>query len=184
MAEDSKKANEEGKGRAPRSGFLGGLLRSWTGKAMLIGLAVVLLGYAAKLYYDEVSKPATLRRSEQAEITVSKAVDNLVAHVDRQKEANDPLPANVGWTPVTMPCGQSIPLPANTWEHPTWKVLGIGGADRYAFQYRFRKSGRTFELLARTDGDCDGLHEVHRAGGELTWSGLSPFHITIDNPGE
>ena len=130
------------------------LLANVWARAGVVGLGIVLLGFAAKTYYQKASVSEAVIQSAEVENRLSKSVDALAEHLSAQKERK--LPESVGWTPRELPCGLSVEVPRTEASHPTWKAVGIDLSKATFFQYLFRTDGSKFELLARADNDCDG----------------------------
>ncbi len=155
------------------------LLGSTLGKATLVGLVIVILGVIARQVYDQATIPEEKRRSTEVEGLLSDSVGALKDYVEK----HGALPPSAGWTPAEIACGEPVPVPPEAAAHETWVALGVRFEASTTFQYRFRARGDDFELLARADNDCDGVHQVHKLTGGKNWSGLGA-RIQVDNPGE
>lgn len=150
-------------------------------RAAIAGALVLALAYGAKLYYDVASVPDTQREAETMETVLEVAAEALAEHL----KAHKALPEDAGWTPTTTDCGEVTTIPAEEAGHPTWVTLKLKLDAPTRFQYRFRnRDDDRFELLARTDRDCDGLYEVHQITGGLGWTGLSADRLSVQNRGE
>jgi hypothetical protein len=149
--------------------------------ALLLGA-----GYGAKVYFQEANVPVEKRRAAVADEVVYAAVARLSEHVGDYDGEGSPYPARAGWTPPSISCGEPVTLAPGAWSHPTWELLGIAPEGTTVYQYRFRRRGEDgFELLARTDSDCDGVYQVRRASGKTKWTGgLGKTVVSVDNPGE
>ena len=158
------------------------LPQSTLAKAAAAGLLILVASFAGKSYFDQHSIPETKKRSASTSELLKTSYKALESH----HEAKGTFPANAGWTPQGLPCGQVVEVSAVEANHPTWKVLGIDLGAPTSFQFRFRLTRVSgFELLARTDHDCDGVYEVHRLEGEEgKWGGINQTKVELDNPGE
>lgn len=160
------------------------LLSGQTGRALLIALLIVLAAAGAKLYYDtHTTEPARVAKLTE-EGRVDALVDAIEAWVGDHRDAERPFPDDTPWTPSTLECGRDAITPEVEAAHPTWKALGATFEGPGRYQLRFTATQDRFELLARTDADCDGIHEVMRRSGEVGLAGLSLDPPKLDNPGE
>jgi hypothetical protein len=67
-------------------------------------------------------------------------------------------PASAPLTPARVPQGQRELDPPGTWEHPTWRRLGISWDVEHAYSFEFEsryEQGRAL-FVARAVGDLDG----------------------------
>lgn len=164
---------------------MGKLLGTWWGRLIMVGLVILGVSYAAKLAWQEASTPAEV--TQRAE--VGAALDGVGAALEAwrkaQPEGAPALPEGVDWTPSRLDCGQMATVDPKEAAHPTWAALGLDLGKPSPYQLRFRQVDKDrFELLARTDEDCDGLHQVHRLTGRLGWGTSVDTHYSLSNPGE
>ena len=160
------------------------LFTSPAGQFTLVGLVVLGAAFAAKVYYDQVSIPVSEIAGDAVQDQLKAMASKLDTHVAAQPEGKSPFPERAGWTPATLTCGAPTKADAKAATHPTWKVLGLDFAEPVHYQFLFYSEGKTFSLVARTDFDCDGLHQVLRIKGEHGFTGLTIGDLTVDNPGE
>lgn len=165
-------------------GILKGLFSSKGGQAALAGILIVLLSYGAKLYYDQQTRDPVRFRAQTTDELLLGVPGKLEAFASAQPEGAPRLPQSTPWAPSSLLCGEEGQAGAEA-KHPTWAVLGLSWEKPSRFQYRFRAlEGDRFELLARADEDCDGVYQVHRLRGGLSWSGVKADPLTVDNPNE
>ncbi len=160
------------------------LKSSW--KILLPAGLILGAGFVGKVYFTQQNIPKEKTQGAGVDAVLADAVDKLSALVDTYDGNGNPFPAAAGWTPAAVSCGEDAPVVASDWEHPTWVLLGIAPDAPTPFQYRFRASKEDgFELMARTDRDCDGLFQVRTRRGRAVWTGgLDTGILTTDNPGE
>jgi hypothetical protein len=161
------------------------ILASKVGQAALAGLVMILLSYGARVYYDQKTQDPVKFRAQTTSETLERARDALSAAAARRAEGDPTLPASTPWVPAALLCGEEAAATPEEAAHPTWATLGLAWDKPQRYQYRFRALDQErFELLARADEDCDGVYQVHRLRGAVTWTGLSAEKITLDNPNE
>lgn len=160
------------------------LKSSW--KVLLPAALILGAGYGAKLYYTQQNIPEERTRAANVDTVMAEAVSKLEAHVSAFEGEGNPFPSDAGWSPERLVCADPTPTTPATWAHPTWQLLGVApeGATRYQFRFRGNRH-KGFELLARTDSDCDGIYQVRRIKGSTAWTGgLTTEAPVVDNPGE
>jgi len=116
--------------------------------------------------------------------TLPGGVDGHVHNVTFSGSGALSFPDDTPWTPAVLECGRPGHATPQEAAHPTWKALGATFEEPSLYQLRFTATAQGYELLARTDADCDGLYEVLRRTGSVGYSGLSSDPVKMDNPGE
>lgn len=157
-------------------------LWSRTGRVLVASVLIASLAYVGKLYYAHETRPETVVRAGEIEALLGAMSEALEA---REGQAGAAPLGTAPWTPATLPCGVAAPVPPEEAAHPTWRALGWAPKDaptRHQLRYLVTPDG--FEVIARSDFDCDGLHQVFRLRGERGALGLKLAPVTIDNPGE
>jgi hypothetical protein len=160
------------------------LKSSW--KVLLPAVIILSAAFVGKLYFTQQTIPEERTQALTVDATIREAIEKLGAYVEAQEGDTNPYPGNAEWTPLRMSCGEPALVTDATFAHPTWKVLGIAPPEQTQFQYRFRADkARGFELLARTDRDCDGIFQVRQVRGKASWTGgIESSQVLVDNPGE
>lgn len=157
-------------------------LWSRTGRVIIASVLIALLAYVGKLYYTHETRPETVVRAGEIEALLGTMSEALEAHA--AKEGAKPLDA-APWTPATLPCGVAVSVPPKEAAHPTWRALGWAPKDApMRHQLRYLPKADGFEVLARSDFDCDGLYQVFHLRGERGALGLKLLPVMVDNPGE
>lgn len=92
-------------------------------------------------------------------------------------------PGSVGLTPSTVPAGQRVTDPPQTWDHPTWVELGFSFNVPHAFSFAFESKNApdisTFRATAQGDLDGDGSLSTFELGGEVK-AGGEPITGSMD----
>lgn len=157
-------------------------------RAGLVGLVIVCVAYGSKLYYQEQRRPDT-----SAQEALEGKLEGWFKAFDEDAKASQDLtafykalPEAPSWHPANLSCGQSLvkfaPKPADWANIPTPKDWE---STRTGFQMSLRREREGLTLLARRDGDCDGLYEVRRLRVGFAWTGgLTREEIVIDNENE
>ena len=150
-----------------------------------IAVVIMVAGYAAREWYAAQQLPDALGQHRAAEEVLREAQEKLDSWAEAQPDGAPFLPPDTEWTPKGLPCGGKATATPDEAKAPAWVALGIGWEGQTHQQARFRAlSPSSFELLLRSDNDCDGLFQVHRLIGFASSSGVSEARITVDNPGE
>jgi hypothetical protein len=93
-------------------------------------------------------------------------------------------PAGVGLTPDQVPRGEAMLDPPGTWDHPTWRTLGIEWTvpHHYSFAFLSENSPGTalFEARAHGDLDGDGVFSTFEIAGESK-DGREPVIYPIES---
>jgi len=160
------------------------LLSTNTGRFALLGLIIVGVAFAARTYYDQVTQPPSAVAKLSQEGLLAGMVDATELWVATHSEQPRAFPDDTPWTPAVLECGRPGHATPQEAAHPTWKALGATFEEPSLYQLRFTATAQGYELLARTDADCDGLYEVLRRTGSVGYSGLSSDPVKMDNPGE
>jgi hypothetical protein len=92
-------------------------------------------------------------------------------------------PESVPLTPERVPAGDPVTDPAGTWDHPTWRRLGVEWTVPHYFSYAFESRnapGRAvFHARAHGDLDGDGVLSTFAVGGESR-DGAEPTTSALD----
>jgi hypothetical protein len=132
-------------------------------------LSVAIVGSVLAVMVPTIAR--NLRASRMAE-----PIDGLnrVAMAASSMAASRPAfmayPAGVSLTPAQVPRGEPRVDPAGTWDHPTWRMLGLSftAAHYYSFEFLSRNEpdGAVFEARAHGDLDGDGVLSTFEIAGE------------------
>ena len=137
-----------------------------------VAALIILLGATAyKEYQDSQRLDEDAERARVTQV-LERHHAALSESLDAQQDQAaflETLPLTSPWLPQELPCG--VEAAARGSLHPAWQLLwapqaqGQGAEDDAPMRYqiRFARSPRdgTLTWLARRDGDCDGLYEVH-----------------------
>lgn len=154
------------------------------GRGILVGGLILGASAAGKAYYDQETEPIALKRGKALEETLQNLQEKIADYPSARQETDPERLAGAGWTPANASCGEAVKADPKEVAHPTWKALELDLSKPTIYQFRYREDDRGFELLARTDNDCDGIYQVHRIRGARTWSGGVDARTTVDNPKE
>jgi hypothetical protein len=88
-------------------------------------------------------------------------------------------PGSAPLTPSVVPRGELVSDPPGTWEHPTWRVLGLHFEEPHAYSFAFESENgaerSTFRATARGDLDGDGNLSTFLITGECPRGGAPAF---------
>jgi hypothetical protein len=80
-------------------------------------------------------------------------------------------PASCALTPATVPRATLVTDPPNTWNHPTWRLLGFSIETPHAYSFQFDSQNgpavSRFTVEAHGDLDGDGVVSTFRTGGSV-----------------
>ena len=123
-------------------------------------LAVMVPAFAKNLHASRLAEPLDgLNRIAARASAIAAARPPAIAY-----------PASVGLTPEQVPRGEAHLDAAGTWDHPTWRTLGIEWTVPHHYSFEFlsenRPSGALFEAKAHGDLDGDGVFSTFEIAGE------------------
>lgn len=179
-------AQEDARRPNPLTRLLRFLVTTPTGRFALGALALLLAAVVARAYWVEHTRPAEEVRRQDVGALLDAAQEALKTWSDGRAEGAPPFPDNTPWTPAALECGREAAVSPGEAAHPTWTALQVRFEGPARYQVRFSSDPKTltWELLARTDADCDGVYEVFRRSGGLGIAGLTTRPPQVDNPGE
>lgn len=160
---------------------LKGLFTTRTGWTIVAGLVVIGAAAAAKFYTEQHSAPERVVAADGLEEILAAVPEALEVYQSAHPEG---VLDEAAWTPAVVDCGRSAQATEAERANPTWSTLGIALDKPTRYQFRFHSHDAKWQLLARTDSDCDGLYEVYQLQGNTDWSGHHTDSLKIDNPGE
>jgi hypothetical protein len=160
------------------------LFTTRSGGYVLVGLLLVGAASAGKVYYGQVNAPEAARASSGVEASLAGVEDALAAYKDSRGDGESVLPPDAPWTPADLECGTEGKATTAEASNPTWSALALPLDKPTRYQFRFRSRESDWDLIARTDTDCDGIYKVFHLKGTSGYNGSSIEPIKIDNPRE
>jgi len=142
---------------------------SFTSIELAIAFAVVGTAVAATV-------PACIRAVRVARTAeATENVESIFLAAMRVRADPEATLLSAPLTPAAVPRGAMVVDPTGTWEHPTWKTLGISYDDPHWYSYRVDvdpDSGTALRVVALGDLDGDGVLSSFERSATRDASGL------------
>jgi hypothetical protein len=113
----------------------------------------------------------SIRVARTAEATEN--VETIFTAALNARNAGVPL-TSTGLTPPNVPRGTTVVDPPGTWDHPTWKALGIAYEDPHWYAYRVEidpEPGTALRVVALGDLDGDGVTSWYERSATMSSNG-------------
>ncbi len=155
-------------------------MRSVTPVEAAVGVAIAgsLLATAVPAFLEN------LHASRLAEpLDVLQRIAARATHLASGRPAIGAYPESAPLTPARVAAGDAAQDPAGTWDHPTWRELGVSFEGPHSFSFAFDSRNAegfaTFAATAHGDLDGDGVLSTFRISGESR-DGKEPLTHPMD----
>ncbi len=106
------------------------------------------------------------------------------AAIAASQPAETAYPESVGLTPEQVPRGATVTDPPGTWDHATWRRLGVEYTTAHSYSFAFESRNApgkaTYRAVAHGDLDGDGLLSTFEITGESS-DGSEPVTAPMES---